>query len=266
MVIHHLNCGSLRGVFPPIEAITYCLLIETDRGLILVDSGLGQQDYLNPSRLMRIFKVWVGLRGDIEETAIHQIEDLGYSPADVRHIVLTHLHLDHAGGLPDFPQAQVHVHRAEYEAAMHPRSWIERAYDKNHWVHEPRWWLHEGPYEDWYGFPSLRIWADGDLEIRLISLPGHTRGHCGVAIRTPSGWLLQCGDAAAPYHAQSDIHGLPPDKHRVSFMPGRFVRYVLGPHGPRLRALLQEHGDEIQAISSHDIYSFRRHAQPKNTP
>jgi len=44
-----------------------------------------------------------------EHTALRQIERLGYHPRDVRHIVLSHLDFDHAGGLDDFPHATVHM-------------------------------------------------------------------------------------------------------------------------------------------------------------
>jgi glyoxylase-like metal-dependent hydrolase (beta-lactamase superfamily II) len=260
MKIHHLNCGTLRGVFPRIDSMIYCLLIESDYGLTLVDTGLGRQDYTDPSRLMRLFFFWVGVAGDIEETAANQIEKLGYSLADVRHIVLTHLHLDHAGGLRDFPDAHVHIFRTEYEARAKPRGLIERAYDSSHWSHNPKWIVHDGADDDWFGFSSLRIWDHEKPEIRLVPLPGHTRGHCGVAIGTPDGWLFQCGDAASPFHPDSDIHGLDRSKHIARVLPGWSVERLLGSNVSKLRQLLSNHGDEIQAISAHDIYSFQKFA------
>jgi glyoxylase-like metal-dependent hydrolase (beta-lactamase superfamily II) len=45
----------------------------------------------------------------------------GLALRDVQHIVLTHLHIDHAGGQPDVPWAQAHVHAAELQAATRPR-------------------------------------------------------------------------------------------------------------------------------------------------
>jgi glyoxylase-like metal-dependent hydrolase (beta-lactamase superfamily II) len=50
------------------------------------------------------------------ETAIAQIEALGFSWEDVKHIALTHFHYDHAGGLPDFPGAKVHIFQGELDA------------------------------------------------------------------------------------------------------------------------------------------------------
>jgi glyoxylase-like metal-dependent hydrolase (beta-lactamase superfamily II) len=265
MKIHHMNCGTLRGRFPRLDSIIYCLLVETNQGLVLIDTGIGRQDYLNPSPLMRLFMYWVGVFGDINESAAHQIEELGFSLSEVRHIVLTHLHLDHAGGLRDFPNAHVHVYRTEYEARLKPRGFMERAYDPTHWSHEPKWIVHDRADKDWYGFKSLRIMKDLTPEIRLIPLPGHTRGHCGVAIATENGWLLQCGDAAAPIHSDSDIHGLDQSKHTGSILPRWLIQYLIGRNVPKLRELLETHPDEIEAISAHDMYSFHKYRKINQT-
>ncbi len=208
---------------------------------------------------MRIFMFWVGLAGNIEETAANQIQGLGYSLSEVSHIVLTHLHLDHAGGLRDFPDAQVRIFRTEYEARLKPRGFMERAYDPTHWSHEPKWIVHDRANEDWYEFKSLRIMEDLTPEIRLIPLPGHTCGHCGVAIATEKGWLLQCGDAAAPIHPYSDIHGLDQSMHTGSILPNWLIRYMRGTNVPKLRELMQNHGNEIEAITAHDMYSFHKY-------
>jgi glyoxylase-like metal-dependent hydrolase (beta-lactamase superfamily II) len=65
---------------------------------------------------------------DRMDTAVEQVRVLRYTPDDVLHIVMTHLHFDHAGGLPDFPKAQVHVYAPEYHAAQHRRAFMERFY------------------------------------------------------------------------------------------------------------------------------------------
>jgi glyoxylase-like metal-dependent hydrolase (beta-lactamase superfamily II) len=259
MKIHHLNCGSLYARIPRTKSIVYCLLVETNEGLILVDSGMGRKDYTDPSLLMRGFIYLLGIPCKMEETAVHQVEDLGYRISDVRHIVLTHLHLDHAGGLSDFPSAKVHIYQTEYEAGMNPRTLLERGYDPSHWSHGPNWVVHGGVEVDWYGFRSLPIIKGLEPEIRLVPLPGHTRGHCGVAVATEKGWLLQCGDAASPQHPASDLHGLDSSKHTTGILPEWFVLRFLGPHAPRIRELLREHEGEIEAISGHDIYSFERY-------
>jgi hypothetical protein len=53
--IYHLNCGSLTPLYPRLHSIVYCLLIETDDGLVLVDTGFGVQDYKEPSVLIPLF-------------------------------------------------------------------------------------------------------------------------------------------------------------------------------------------------------------------
>jgi glyoxylase-like metal-dependent hydrolase (beta-lactamase superfamily II) len=256
MTIHHLNCGSLNPIFPKALAIIYCLLIETNQGLILVDTGFGLKDYLQPSKRMRFFLYFMGVRCKVEETAAHRVAALGYAAEDVRHIVLTHLHFDHAGGLRDFPHADVHVYRPEYEAAMNPRGLMEFAYDPSQWAHGPKWSLHDRIDEDWYGFNGIRV-LDGLVpEVLLVPLTGHTRGHCGVAIETPEGWLFHCGDAASPYHIETDLHNLGSDRYIANFLPTWFTTRVIGYHVPRLRTLVEKHGDQVKLISAHDIFSY----------
>lgn len=243
----------------PRQGITYCLLVETNDGLALVDTGFGLNDYHRPTRLMRLFTWLIGTPCDPEETAVRQVTRLGFAAADVRNIVLTHLHLDHAGGLPDFPEAQVHVLRVEYEAAMRPRGLIERAYDRAHWAHGPRWVLHEDCDGEWFGFDCIHIMEGLAPEMLLVPLPGHTRGHCGVAIATPQGWLFHCGDAASPFHRAVDPHQLGDACQSLNSLPDWIPRRLIGPHVPRLRALIRDHGDLVTVISGHDIYSLARY-------
>ncbi len=259
MGIFHLNCGSLRPLFTNLHAITYCLLVETDDGLLLVDTGFGTLNYTSPSWRMKLFLPLVGSPRDLDETAAHQIERLGFAREDVRHIVLTHLHLDHAGGLRDFPEANVHVHWPELESANNPKQLMDAGYDKAQWSHGPRWQLYDYPAESWFGFDAIPVQPGLDPKIFLIPLPGHTRGHCGIAIKTGSGWLLHCGDAASAYHRAADPHQHDPSDQWMNFLPDRVIPAVIGGHFKRLRRLVQEHGDEIELISAHDVYAFNRH-------
>jgi glyoxylase-like metal-dependent hydrolase (beta-lactamase superfamily II) len=142
---------------------------------------------------------------------------------------------------------------------MNPRGLIERAYDPAHWSHGPSWVLYDSAVKDWYGFQARRILEGVTPEIFLVPLPGHTRGHSGVAIATEDGWLFQCGDAASPLHRETDIHGLEGIEHPADILPGWFVRRFIGPHVSQLRDLIKNHGDEIEVISAHDLHSFSRH-------
>ena len=174
----------------------HVLLIESDAGLILIDTGMGMADLSLPSRLPASFRKPNGVVMDPALTAVEQINALGFSPTDVAHIVVTHLDLDHAGGLSDFPKATVHLHAREHEAAMTRRSFLERhRYLPSQWAHPVNWQTHDPVGEQWNGFAGARmIDAIGDA-LLLIPLHGHTHGHCGIAIEGPNGWLLHAGDA-----------------------------------------------------------------------
>ncbi len=208
MRIHHVDCASLcplsrsaisgdgslfeRGSMP-----AHCLIIETDRhGLVLVDTGIGEADVRDPrGRLGAMFNAVVGVEPSRTVTALAHLRRLGLDPADVTHILVTHLDLDHAGGLPDFPRATVHVHAREKDAAFAP-SWREKErYKAVQWAHGPSWSTYDALGEPWRGFPAVRSLPGLPPDFLAIPLHGHTRGHCLIAVETPSGPLVHCGDA-----------------------------------------------------------------------
>ncbi len=79
------------------------MIVDTAQGPVLVDTGPGAGDYLHPPAILRVFQVLFVVPLRAEEAAIRQISHLGHRPQDVGHIILTHMHFDHCGGLPDFP-------------------------------------------------------------------------------------------------------------------------------------------------------------------
>lgn len=223
--------------FPRWKVATPCLVVETDQGLALVDTGMGVHDYTKPSRMVRFFIADFGIPCDPRWAAINQLEQLGYPPESVRHIILTHLHFDHAGGLPDFPHAQVHLHRREYEAMRRPRRLIELAYDPLDFAHKPKWVLYDKVNADWQGLEAIRL--PFMPEIYLIPLFGHTRGLCGVAIQDGAGWIFQCSDAI-PIEARFDL------------VPGWLMRMVLGAMVDRMREWGKTHPD-IRILAGHEF-------------
>jgi glyoxylase-like metal-dependent hydrolase (beta-lactamase superfamily II) len=177
--------------------VCHCLLVETERdGLVLVDAGFSTADARDPSRIPAMFRRLTAYRGDTSEAAVSQIAALGLDPRDVRHVVLTHMDLDHAGGLVDFPTATVHVHAAEHHAAMTRRKEIERhRYLPVQWAHGPRWQLHTEDGDTWRGLPAISRLPGLDADIGLVPLHGHSRGHSGVIVRAGDRWLVHAGDA-----------------------------------------------------------------------
>ena len=58
-----------------------------------------------------------------------------------------------------------------------------------------KWAAVEEEGETWFGFSAVRAIPGTRDEVLLVPLPGHSRGHCGVAVRRADDWLLHCGDA-----------------------------------------------------------------------
>jgi len=194
--LHHLNCASLCPLLGP-EVVTHCLLIETPHsGLVLVDAGIGHAVSQTPQLHMSwMNRVTLRPQFVMAESALSQVTALGFAPGDVRHIVLTHLDVDHAGGIQDFPDALVHVHRTEFEAASVLKRRDPR-YDPRLWSPKTRFQLHGAAGERWRGFDCVRQLPGIPPELVLVPLHGHTLGHCGVAVQDSGGrWLLHAGDA-----------------------------------------------------------------------
>jgi glyoxylase-like metal-dependent hydrolase (beta-lactamase superfamily II) len=208
MQVHHLDCGCMcpfGGRFwdgaspgPTARLVCHCLVVEMDRGLVLVDTGFGTRDMERPYERLSPFFIHANrIRLEPRYTALAQVQIRGFSARDVRHIVLTHLDFDHAGGLEDFPHATVHVLQAERAAARARDGFIERRrYRPQQWDEVRNWQFHRGGGERWFGFEAVCDVKGLPPEVLLVPLPGHTFGHAGVAVDTSEGWLLNAGDAS----------------------------------------------------------------------
>jgi glyoxylase-like metal-dependent hydrolase (beta-lactamase superfamily II) len=241
--------------------VCHCLLVETDDGLVLVDSGLGVDDVTDPrASLTSLFLQVARPVRDVEETAARQVVRLGYKPEDVRHIILTHLDLDHAGGLRDFPHAKVHVYGEELRNALARANRRDRErFRPAQWSHGPDWRTYETAGEQWFGFDSVHELNGLPADFLIVPLGGHTLGHAGVAIRTDEKWLLHCGDAYF-HHAETRAATECPPGLRLfqSFVEtDRKDRVV---NQDRLRTLVADHGDQVTTICAHDPVELARYA------
>ena len=164
---------------------------------MLVDTGLGTEDVTQPGRrLGRINARTLGAALKTEETASAQIQALGFKTSDVRHILVTHLDMDHAGGLSDFPEAVLHLYRPEARLLGEKLTRKERSrYRAIQWAHGPKTEVYDRSGEPFFGFDAVRSLRGLPPELLMVPLSGHSEGHCGIAVRGERGWLLHAGDA-----------------------------------------------------------------------
>lgn len=246
--LHHLNCATFRPVIG-LHIVAHCLLVERADGLVLVDSGLGTTDLAESQRLGRAWRSAMRPSLNPDETAVAQVRALGYEAADVTDVVLTHLDLDHAGGVGDFPRARVHVYDTELEAARDPRGSEHGRYLPVQWSDADLVPHHVPDGGDgWFGFESVSVVAD---DVLMVPLHGHSRGHAGVAVRDGARWVLHAGDA---YFAAGEQETPPSCPRRL-----RAVQRIIAQdndarvaNADRLRSLAADHGDEVTVFCAHD--------------
>jgi glyoxylase-like metal-dependent hydrolase (beta-lactamase superfamily II) len=125
----------------------------------------------------------------LEATPAEHLDELGYDTSDVDHIVMTHLHVDHAGNLDQFSDAEIHVHKNELRYA---------------------WWP-DPPQTQFYLDGDLAVLQEpdtkvtevsgrtdllGDGSIEIIPTPGHTPGHQSIKVELDDQTVILGGDIA----------------------------------------------------------------------
>ena len=191
----------------------YAWAIEHDEGVILVDTGetsrVHQRGY---------FPGWHPFYRRATKFSVHpdeeigpQLKELGISPRDVRQVVLTHLHTDHAGGLVHLTNALSWVSEHEFQRASGFGGKIQ-GYLPHRW---PKWWQPSfirfgdpavGPFAN-----SMSLTKEGD--VLIIPTPGHTPHHVSVVVcGSPS--LFLAGDTS--YNQElliaGKVDGVSPDE------------------------------------------------------
>lgn len=257
MKVHHLNCGTMDA--PGADFVCHVLLLESNNGLVLVDTGYGAQDCRDPARIGPLRHL---LRPALarHETAIHQIEQLGFRTSDVRHIVLTHFDFDHIGGLADFPDADVHVTVDEARGAVHAPTFRERLrYRSVQWAHGPKLVEHGPGGESWRGFAAAKHLDAIDDGVVLVPMPGHTRGHAAVAVDAGHRWILHCGDAY--YHRNTLERGFQaPLAIRAQEVISAYSHKRLRANQARIAELYQRQDPDLLVVCAHDpkLYEHAR--------
>ena len=183
-------------------AITYPVpvyLIEHPSGLTVVDAGLHPELATTTTRLRKLESMFqVHLPSDASGTVGPVLRAAGFDPAEVRHVILTHLHFDHTGGLVELSNARVVVQSREWAEVRNERLVSSGSYN---------------PDDVELGHDRLEVDGDhdvfGDGTVTCLLTDGHTAGHQSVRVVTESGTYLICGDCCYLRRTLADEH-LPP--------------------------------------------------------
>jgi uncharacterized oxidoreductase len=182
------HCGgdwSPMGIYDPLDAdgarLVYgpylLFLVEHARGRVVFDTGLHPK-WKTAGRERRIE---VGEADDV----LSVLSRAGVRPEDVEHVVASHLHYDHAGGLQFFPDASVWVQAAELRFARAPAVYQRELYDRDDFGHALRWQALDGGHD-----------LFGDGAVTIVPTPGHTPGHQSLCVELPSGLHVLAADAS----------------------------------------------------------------------
>jgi N-acyl homoserine lactone hydrolase len=197
--------STLRGsgILTPRSKWTWvpipCFLVEHPTvGPFLVDTGLHRAAGESVrraygTRAAALFRI----RMDEGAAVTDRLLARGLDPLGIDLVVMTHMHYDHTGSVEAFPRSTFVVDEREWEAAIHGR--FLQGYRRKLFDHGYEWRTIDFGAQQVDSFASFGRAVDlfGDGSVRLLSTPGHTKGHMSVLLRLRSGReLLLAADAA----------------------------------------------------------------------
>ncbi len=218
-----------RNMGVPITIPFSMFLIDHPKGLVIVDTGL------NVDNLPE------GMKKDVHSTPDQRIDrqmvTLGYRPEDVKYVILSHMHVDHVGGMTLFPDATFIVRKEELRMAWWPESY-EGGYSFTDYK-DTRCYKYIQPRDD----EEVDVFFDGSLT--LIDTRGHSRGHQSLIVNLPkTGRIVLAGDAVQVGENLSK-----------GYLPGICWNSEMAVRSIEKLRHMQKEG--MQIILGHDLVSFK---------
>ena len=242
--LHALGFRSKR-----IEIPIPCYIVEhPGHGLMLIDTGFHGSVAVDPKPnlgpiLGRLFNTTM----KPDEGVPDQLRARGFNPADVKTVVMTHLHVDHASGVSQFPDATFIVTAREWHSATEEKG-LTAGYIRRQFDHAFDWRTITFDGDEVNSYASFGRTLDlfGDGSVRLAYTPGHTLGHMSVVLRIDGGEFLALGDAA--YSMRTIRESIMPygahDEHEFK----RSLREV--------QRFIEQKPDAV-VLPGHDLEAFR---------
>ena len=179
---------AMRDVGKIIRVPIAMYIIDHPRGLVLYDTGnnVAVSDGKCETHWGKLCQSFQPIQRR-DEVIDKWLEKFGYSVDDVKYVIVSHMHLDHAGNVEMFPDATIVVQKEEMRTAWWPEKWQAGAFVL-------------GDYDDARDYDYLQLTGDfdlfGDGKIVIWDTKGHTQGHQSVMVKLENtGTLLLVGDA-----------------------------------------------------------------------
>lgn len=191
---------ALHGDAAPLIPLPM-FVIEHAEGLVLFDAGLDPSCVGDPAAGYGEVADRIRLTFDERHLIDPFLKARGHSIADVTHVIASHLHWDHIGGLKQFPHARIVVGKGEQEYAAAPEKFAADFYRPEDFG-EPEALELEEISGDWDVF--------GDGSIVALRMPGHTPGSLALQVKSGERTIVLSGDVVhtrGAYEEEIHYHG-----------------------------------------------------------
>ncbi|MDQ4117659.1 MAG: N-acyl homoserine lactonase family protein [Actinomycetota bacterium] len=212
-------------------------LIEHERGLVLFDTGLAPSAVADPEGTYGELASHLGLDFSDDMRVDRQIEAVGHSTSDVTHVIISHSHFDHTGGISLFPNARFYIGAPDLAYAYWP-------------MPAASVFFRTADIEPARGFDWQPLTGDldlfGDGAIQILGMPGHTPGNTSTLVRLPNRSVMLTGDTVHVPEALSDDLPMPSDYNTLDAVHS--IR--------RMKQIAHAHDAEV--IIQHDFDGWNR--------